>query len=296
MKKHYRYCPICNCKITRFTHMKTHKDIKWNKDEARYQFICYNAPDLKNKEILEDLYLNKKYSLPMISEKYDLDLKSVCFMLKRYNIPLRNVSEALKDKITRARIDEANIKRFGAKNPLSKGTLPYLKRNKTVMDKYGVENVFQILEEFIDEYKGRHTYSKISSLNKRVKTALESLNIDFSTEYRISYIRESDNKKCCKFYDFFVPSKNLLIEVNGDYWHANPKFYKESDVFNFPKSSLTAKEIWQLDEFKKYLANVNKYNIVYIWEFELEKKTQEEVNEIVKNIINRKNKMPSGKI
>lgn len=287
MTKHYRYCPICNCKITRFTHMKTHKDIEWNRNEARYQFICHNAPDLKDKKILEDLYLNKKYSLPMLSEKYGFDLKSICFILRYYNIPIRNISEALKDETTRIRIDESNIKRFGAKNPLSKGTASYLKRNQTVLDKYGVENVFQILDKFIDDYGKCNHYSKISNLNKKIKSSLESLNIDFSEEYRISYFRESDNRICCKFYDFFIPSKNLLIEVNGDYWHANPRFYKENDVFSFPKSTKTAKEIWKLDEFKKNLAKVNNHDIVYIWESEIKRKTREEVNEIVKNIINR---------
>ena len=286
MTRHLKHCPICNCKVSRFTHMKTHKEIEWNRDKARYEFIYFNAPDLKDKKVLEDLYLDKKYSLPMISEKYDLDLKSVCFILKYYDIPIRGISESLKDKTTRARIDEANIKRFGAKNPLSKGTTSYIKRNKTVADKYGVENVFQILDKFVDTYSCKRTHSKISNLNRKVKLALESLNIDFSVEYTISYNRE-DNRKCCKFYDFFIPSKNLLIEVNGDYWHANPKFYKENDIFNFPKSTVTAKDIWKQDEFKKQLANVNNLDIDYIWESEIKRKTQEELNEIVKNIINR---------
>ena len=29
-----------------------------------------------------------------------------------------------------------------------------------------------------------------------------------------------------KFYpDFYLPDKNIILEVQGDYWHANPKIY-----------------------------------------------------------------------
>lgn len=49
---------------------------------------------------------------------------------------------------------------------------------------------------------------------------------------------------------------------------------------------MKAKDIWALDEYKKNLAIVNKYNIKYIWELSLKKKSKEEINEIVKNCIN----------
>lgn len=285
MKTHY--CHICKKPIRSFTHLKTHKEIEWNSPETRYAYICFNVPKIKDKETLSDLYINKKYSLPMLSTFYDgLDYKSIRFMLTYYKIPVRGISESLKDPIIRKRIDESNIKTFGAKNPLSKGTLPYLKRNQTVKDRYGVENVFQILDEFIDEYKGRHKKSKISYLNKIVKEALDKLNIKYVSEYKISYIREKDFKKCYKFYDFYIPSKNLLIEVNGDYWHANPAIFKEDAIFYFPKTVMKAKDIWALDEYKKNLAIVNKYNIKYIWESSLKKKSKEEIDEIVKNCIN----------
>lgn len=34
-------------------------------------------------------------------------------------------------------------------------------------------------------------------------------------------------------YDFIFggDNKKLLLELNGDYWHANPKIYKKDDIF-----------------------------------------------------------------
>ena len=68
------------------------------------------------------------------------------------------------------------------------------------------------------------------------------------------------------FYDFRY--KNIIIEYNGDYWHANPNIYNESDIVF---KSLTAKQIWDKDKIKKDLAEKNDYKILYIWDSDYQK-------------------------
>jgi hypothetical protein len=63
--------------------------------------------------------------------------------LKRLNIPVRNIKQSHIMTGYKSRIEKTNLKKYGAINPLSKGTLSYKKRNKTVKEKYGVDNVFQ---------------------------------------------------------------------------------------------------------------------------------------------------------
>ena len=63
-------------------------------------------------------------------------------------------------------------------------------------------------------------------------------------------------------YDFKIG--NYLLEVNGDYWHANPNKYKENDTFKFPKNELKAKDIWEMDTYKKEIAESNGYKVIYI--------------------------------
>jgi len=87
-----------------------------------------------------------------------------------------------------------------------------------------------------------------------------------------------------KPFDFFLPKFNLLIEYNGDYWHCNPEKYK-FDFLN-KKKNKTAKEIWDYDNKKLYLAKNNGYNCEVIWESDY-KKNNNIVLEILKKYENK---------
>ena len=68
--------------------------------------------------------------------------------------------------------------------------------------------------------------------------------------------------------------------VYGDYWHCNPKKY-EAD-YNNKKKNKTAKEIWEYDKNKLYLAKKYGYNCIVIWEADY-KKNKNIVKEIFNN-------------
>jgi len=55
--------------------------------------------------------------------------------------------------------------------------------------------------------------NKISGLNKKIIGVLESLGIEFIPEYKIGPYS----------FDVFLPEHNVLLEVQGEYWHALPK-------------------------------------------------------------------------
>ena len=63
-------------------------------------------------------------------------------------------------------------------------------------------------------------------------------------------------------YDFVFNDK--LIEINGDYWHCNPKFYDET-FYNKSKQK-TAKELWEIDARKREIAEQNGYKLLVVWE------------------------------
>jgi very-short-patch-repair endonuclease len=64
-----------------------------------------------------------------------------------------------------------------------------------------------------------------------------------------------------KIYDFFIPSKNILVEVDGTYWHAKDKELKEM-------SSMQKKTFYN-DIRKNAIAKNNGYEIERVWEDEL---------------------------
>ena len=67
-----------------------------------------------------------------------------------------------------------------------------------------------------------------------------------------------------KIFDIFLPTLNLVIEYNGDYWHCNPKKY-EPNYFHQVKNK-TAKELWEYDKNKIDLIKEYGYNLEVVWE------------------------------
>lgn len=68
------------------------------------------------------------------------------------------------------------------------------------------------------------------------------------------------------FYDCYIKELKLIIEFNGDVFHANPKIYDNCDNPNPFNKTLTAEEIWEADNRKVNYALNNGYKIIIIWE------------------------------
>jgi hypothetical protein len=65
-------------------------------------------------------------------------------------------------------------------------------------------------------------------------------------------------------YDIYVPELNLVIEVNGDYWHLNPDLY-EACFFDASRN-IFASDLWREDEKKLETAVKLGYKTAVIWE------------------------------
>lgn len=272
-------CPICKKEIKQLN-PKHIKNCFGDDPNYKIKYINHNFPITSNIDFIKNLYEVDNYSIPMLCKEVGgLDLKSMVYVLNYYGIRIRTIKETRGLKEYKERIESTNIEKYGQKNPLSKGTEPWKKKNKTVLDKYGVENVWQCIDDFISSYGSR---SKFSKLNNKVEEVLKYSKLIYESEFRIKY--EFENKLKWKFYDFKIG--NYLLEVNGDYWHANPNKYKENDTFKFPKNELKAKDIWEMDTYKKEIAESNGYKVIYIWETELNKMNDEEILQFIKNQIN----------
>jgi very-short-patch-repair endonuclease len=67
--------------------------------------------------------------------------------------------------------------------------------------------------------------------------------------------------------DFINYSKKIVIEIYGDYWHANPKIYNEN--FYNKNKQMIAKEIWKYDEERKNYIIANGYKFFSFFESEI---------------------------
>lgn len=273
-------CPICKIKTTKLNYKHVVKCFS-NEPYYIFKFYSHNFPIMLDKNAIEDVYINQKLSTDRSAKLLNLPNGGFIDMSLHYHgIKKRSISESHKTESYKTKIENTNLERLGAINPLSKNTEPWIKRNKTVLDKYGVENVWQCIDDFTSEYGNK---SKLSSLNKRIFEILENAKIDYRREFRIKY-KDDENKTKWKFYDLKI--NNTLIEINGDYWHANPNKYKAEHVFNFPKTVITAQDIWNMDKFKRELAELYNFKFCIIWEDEMKKMTNDELLQHIKNQIN----------
>lgn len=68
-------------------------------------------------------------------------------------------------------------------------------------------------------------------------------------------------------YDFYLPALNLLIEYNGDYWHANPRRYPPGTLLPFQNAGkVPVEDIWARDAAKAAAATASGYRLAYVWE------------------------------
>jgi len=97
------------------------------------------------------------------------------------------------------------------------------------------------------------------------------------------YIKNKETKKAFK-YDFVVDK--LIIEFNGDYWHANPKIYKENEKISYPGSIRIVNEIWEHDNEKINCAKQAGYEVIIIWENEYKNNKDNILKNLKNKIIN----------
>ena len=159
------------------------------------------------------------------------------------------------------------------KNPIYKKIIS--EKIKTKWKSGSMEKTRKKLSELMKE---RISSGKLKGYN-RSKAEDELINLlkVKNIEVTPNYLLEG------KIFDLYIKKFNLLIEYNGDYWHCNPKKYDEN-YYNHKKSK-TAKEIWEYDKNKLYIAKNNGYNCEVIWESDYKKN-----KDIIINILKKYDK------
>lgn len=109
------------------------------------------------------------------------------------------------------------------------------------------------------EYKKNHVRKTLCSgktrdtkPEKKVKAILEIMSLPFEHPYQVED----------KVYDFFIPSLNLLIEVDGIYWHA--KGLSDHQMNTMQRKHKTN------DTYKTNLAQNLGFGLLRVWEDEID--------------------------
>lgn len=126
--------------------------------------------------------------------------------------------------------------------------------------------------------------TKRSSHNKRkhpqygTSKLEEKFAKEFLDKLGVEYVYQFEAKDIGRFFDFYCKN-NLLIEIDGDYWHGNPNKYKEEELKGHQKKAQ------RIDEYKTKWALTHGIPIIHIWEEDINKHPQE-VMKRLKEVLN----------
>ena len=113
-----------------------------------------------------------------------------------------------------------------------------------------------------------HLNSKME--DEFIESCIVPLGIDFERQHYIKEIRH--------YCDVYIPEKNMVIEFNGDYWHANPKKYLRESLSPYQLTKV------EKDNVLRKFCNENGIKLVEVWESEY-KKSRHEIRTLLKNKI-----------
>lgn len=139
---------------------------------------------------------------------------------------------------------------------------------QTCLHKYGVKHpwmdaeIRQKCEDTTLQRYGKHTWEIAHDALKNFDTSIEvkvvSVLDAFSVEYMHPYVLSVDDNH--REFDFYVPSLSTLIEVDGDYYHANPVYYDELEWNDIQRHTR------ENDKFKDDMVKKTSLRLLRFWE------------------------------
>lgn len=115
--------------------------------------------------------------------------------------------------------------------------------------------------------KKKKLQAKAKKMSNKMTTpekAFEKMLKELGVKYELQKVVES------KIFDFYIPSKNMIVEVDGDYWHANPMIYESKDL-----NKIQARNV-RNDQYKEILAKGNGFLLERVWEYDLKNNYKEQ--------------------
>ena len=277
-------CRICGAEFAEISSLRSHVSILFGRQNKIHIYPWYvylakheNQTDL-DKENLQKMYFDQKKSTPMIAEELGITKKALIDAMHWYGIPLRGLSEAAKNQIERdgiwnkgqTKYTHPSVKKYadsriGSNNPFIKAPGYELRRAKSA----------EIFAKYRNSGIGNHTPK---STEKRMKALLEKEHFQFVPQFYIKY------KDTWRWYDFLIEGM-LIVEMQGNYYHANPSMYQSDSIIVIAKEKRLAKDIWEYDKEKKQLATDSGYKFLDIWEKEFVGMSNEQIAQLLRDSI-----------
>lgn len=132
-------------------------------------------------------------------------------------------------------------------------------KTKEKMSDSAIQRIFNSPEKY-------HT----SILEEKFKIILDILDIKYQHFFFVKSIK--------KIYDFYLPDYNILIEVDGDFYHCNPYIYTSGPICETQKHNI------ENDKIKNEWALNNGYKLLRFWEDDINNNIQQVKKTLLENL------------
>lgn len=232
----------------------------WKKKEKKKLEKIEEQYHSKINEIVRRLYWEENLNQDKIAEGLGLSRLSIIKIMKQYKIDKRPNYEKI--------------------SILNKEHHPML--GKKWEDIYGVEEAAKLKiarsewsgQNIIRRLKNREMPFKETLIEKKISRELNKRNIQFTPQYSI------DGKFVC---DFALPEFKIIIECDGDYWHANPEIYDTT------KLTKTQSRKVETDKYKDKYLQEKGWTVLRFFESKIKRSASEcidKVQEEIKKVAN----------
>jgi hypothetical protein len=245
---------------------------------------------LLSEEFLYKEYIVEKHSIPELSQQTGVSIATIHRRLVKLGIN-RSIEESctVSNKQTKSR--NTQIAKYGSPHNFCKSHPSRIKWQERLKEQEGITNVFQredvknkIRNSLLQNYgvenpalittsRGKNSYS---SIHKELVDELIKLEIIIKIEKKIA-----KRNGYYWLFDIFI-QPDLLVEMNGDYWHGNPRIYKDTDlILKGSSKEQTVKDKRYQDTLKYQAAKEAGYRVLVIWEYDWKTNKENEIRRIL---------------
>lgn len=130
------------------------------------------------------------------------------------------------------------------------------------------------VDENSSRFKKFCSHKCFLSSRKNTDTWIERVTAEFLDHQGVEFVPQYSIGRMTA--DFYIPSKNLIVETNGDFWHANPRVYTDPD-------SLHPIQRRAIEKDKRKLRQLSEkgYDVFILWENDLQNHKDATLSELL---------------
>jgi G:T-mismatch repair DNA endonuclease (very short patch repair protein) len=256
----------------------------------------------KDKEWLSHKYIEEGLSLHQLGRLCGVDAKNIQYWMNKFNLPTRSKSDAVvkhfaDNKTHYYNTCESCSKPFPVANltntrPETKVFIKFCSDSCRASAREAKKKVYKrdcphcgksfdcsmkcMTTPGSTKFKKYCSQRCVLASSKKANTWIELEIEQYLKENGIDYVPQFGVGRFT--VDFLVPDKNVVIEANGDFWHANPEIYGEEPLYKL--------QVQAVEKDKRKLARLDAegYNVIVVWENDLKTNRDETLSAMLNEI------------